>query len=173
MTRKVLTPSEAVKIFDAIPAECLLGSHLLAVHILRHWVDFGKFKGQPFYKNIEGVIQFLNTEKLLGEFVIDSWVKYALLKELDIEKRRWIMTREFEHYDGCNGKDVDNCGACALTDIRQDSPNYAGWPLSYIENGRTIPVKWFDAFLSELASDNTAYAMNLREKMTKHGVKFG
>jgi hypothetical protein len=87
MTRKKLTPTEAVKILDAIPAECLLGSHLLAVYILRHWVDFGEFKGQPFYKSIEAVIRFLNTEKVLGELVIDDWIIYQLKSELDRGKK--------------------------------------------------------------------------------------
>ena len=44
------------------------------------------------------------------------------------------MTREFQHYDGCKHNDPDNCSACALTDLRQDSPNYAAWPLAYMEN---------------------------------------
>lgn len=36
------------------------------------------------------------------------------------------MTSEFSHYAGCNGRDPDNCSACALTDTRQDAPNYSG-----------------------------------------------
>jgi hypothetical protein len=83
-----------------------------------------------------------------------------------------MITAEFTHYDGCNYKDPDNCSACALTDERQDAPNYSGWPLAYMENNRSIPVKWFDAFVAELNSDNGPYVDNLRGKMQVYGVKF-
>lgn len=83
------------------------------------------------------------------------------------------MTREFQHYDGCNRRDPDNCGACALTDLAQDSPNYAGWPLAYMENGRAIPAKWREAFRAELSqTNNLLYAANLRNTMARHGVRF-
>jgi hypothetical protein len=81
------------------------------------------------------------------------------------------MTNEFKHYDGCKG-DVDNCGACALTDTRQDAPNYAAWPLAYMENHRAIPAKWREAFKREMASDNELYAANIVATMQKHGVRF-
>ena len=84
-----------------------------------------------------------------------------------------MTTSEFRHYDGCNGRDPDNCSACALTDTRQDAPNYAGWPLAYMENRRTIPAKWRKAFDDELASsDNHAYADNLRRHIATHGARF-
>lgn len=82
------------------------------------------------------------------------------------------MTNEFQHYPGCNRHDVDNCSACALTDTRQDAPNYSAWPLAYMENNRAIPAKWRDAFKAELASDNTAYAANVAATMAKRGVRF-
>lgn len=82
------------------------------------------------------------------------------------------MTREFEHYQGCNHNDPDNCSGCALTDQRQESPNYAGWPLVYMENRRAIPAKWRMAFYAEFGSDNVPYANNLRATMAKHGVRF-
>ena len=82
-------------------------------------------------------------------------------------------TREFEHYDGCEYNDPDNCSGCALTDLRQDSPNYSGWPLAYMENDRPIPGKWFKAFAEEeLKSDNQAYVDNLYQTVTKYGVRF-
>lgn len=82
------------------------------------------------------------------------------------------MTNEFTHYQGCKG-DVDNCGACALTDTRQDVPNYAAWPLVYMENRRTIPAKWREAFRCELIrDDNPAYANNVRRTMERLGVRF-
>ena len=59
-----------------------------------------------------------------------------------------MTTSEFQHYDGCNLNDPDNCSACALTDERQDAPNYAGWPMVYIENHRVSPAKWREAFLA-------------------------
>ncbi len=81
-------------------------------------------------------------------------------------------TNEFVHYSGCKG-DVDNCGACALTDTRQDAPNYAGWPLAYMENRRSIPAKWQNAFNAELArTDNPAYVENLRKHIEQFGVRF-
>jgi len=83
------------------------------------------------------------------------------------------MTREFEHYQGCRNRDPENCGACALTDLRQSKPNYEGWPLAYMENGRTVPAKWREAFYDEFKStDNPAYAANLRATLAKHGVRF-
>jgi hypothetical protein len=83
------------------------------------------------------------------------------------------MTREFEHYDGCKRNDPDNCSACALTDTRQAAPNYAAWPLAYMENRRTIPAKWRAAFKAELArTDNPAYVANIRAKIEQYGVTF-
>ena len=82
-------------------------------------------------------------------------------------------SNEFSHYDGCRHRDPDNCGACALTDTRQDVPNYAAWPLAYMETGRAIPVKWFQAFVDEMnRTDNPAYAENLRRTLKAYGVRF-
>jgi hypothetical protein len=83
------------------------------------------------------------------------------------------MTREFEHYPGCRCRDPDNCSGCALTDTRQSEPNYAAWPLVYMENDRTIPAKWREAFKREMArTDNGYYARNLRATMVRCGVRF-
>lgn len=83
------------------------------------------------------------------------------------------MTNEFTHYADCNRRDPDNCSACALTDTRQDAPNYAGWPLVYMENHRAIPTKWRPAFNAELArTDNLAYVVNLLSTMARCGVRF-
>lgn len=83
------------------------------------------------------------------------------------------MTNEFQHYPGCRNRDPDNCSACALTDTRQAAPNYAAWPLAYMENGRAIPAKWRDAFKAELArTDNLPYVEHIKAKMAKHGVTF-
>lgn len=83
------------------------------------------------------------------------------------------MTNEFQHYPGCGNYDPDNCSACALTDTRQAAPNYAAWPLAYIENHRSIPAKWRDAFKTELArTDNPTYVANIRAKMKEHGYHF-
>ena len=83
-----------------------------------------------------------------------------------------MTTREFDHYLGCRHRDPDNCSGCALTDERQEAPNYAAWPLVYMENNRIIPAKWREAFRQELQSDNIAYAANVRRTMEKHGVRF-
>ena len=83
-----------------------------------------------------------------------------------------MKTREFEHYDGCGLNDPANCGACALTHGGEDGPNYSGWPLAYMENGRIIPAKWRAAFKRELASDNPAYVANLRATMRAYGIKW-
>lgn len=82
------------------------------------------------------------------------------------------MTREFEHYAGCGHRDVDNCQACALTDTRQERPNYSAWPLAYMENRRVIPAKWRNAFKAELRSSNRAYVDNVQRTMEKYGVRF-
>ena len=83
------------------------------------------------------------------------------------------MTNEFSHYPGCNHRDPDNCSGCALTDTRQDAPNYSAWPLVYMENGRTVPAKWREAFKAELArDDNPAYAANVAATMARLGVRF-
>lgn len=82
-------------------------------------------------------------------------------------------TREFDHYPGCRYRDPDNCSGCALTDTRQESPNYSAWPLAYMENGRTIPAKWREAFKAEMnCIDNPAYAANVRATMERCGVRF-
>lgn len=84
------------------------------------------------------------------------------------------MTNEFQHYQGCRFRDPDNCSGCALTDLRQDAPNYAGWPLVYMENRRVIPAKWRAAFAKELArTDNPAYVKNLKRHIAEYGVQFG
>ncbi len=83
------------------------------------------------------------------------------------------MTGEFQHYEGCKHNDPHNCSACALTDLRQDRPHYAAWPLAYMENRRAIPAKWRDAFNAELArTDNLPYVANLIETMERYGVRF-
>lgn len=84
-----------------------------------------------------------------------------------------MLSNEFSHYAGCNGRDPDNCSACALTDTRQDAPNYTAWPLAYMENRRAIPAVWREAFRAEMnRADNPAYAANVRATMERHGVRF-
>lgn len=84
-----------------------------------------------------------------------------------------MATSEFNHYPGCKLNDPGNCSACALTDTRQDQPNYAAWPLAYMENGRTVPAKWRRAFHDELnRTDNMPYVNNLRRTLTRCGVMF-
>lgn len=79
------------------------------------------------------------------------------------------MTSEFAHYPGCKHNDTDNCSGCALTDTRQEAPNYAAWPLAYMENNRPIPFKWRDAFKAELArTDNPAYVENIKRTMKRY-----
>lgn len=83
------------------------------------------------------------------------------------------MTNEFAHYAGCNHNDPDNCSACALTDTRQAAPNYAAWPLAYMENGRAVPAKWRGAFQDEMnREDNRAYADNVKATIARLGVRF-
>ena len=83
------------------------------------------------------------------------------------------MTNEFSHYPGCRHRDPDNCSGCALTDTRQDVPNYSSWPLAYMENERTIPAKWREAFHAELCrTDNAPYVANLNRTMRCYGVRF-
>lgn len=76
---------------------------------------------------------------------------------------------EFTHYEGCKGQDLDNCSGCALEARGQRKPNYAGWPLSYMQNGIRIPPRFFDGLLEELESDNKHYAENLKKQLKEHG----
>lgn len=87
------------------------------------------------------------------------------------------MTGEFTHYPGCKG-DPDNCSACALTKpkmidygdgVERMGINYAGWPLSYMQNGIRIPIKFMDYLLEQLESDNLAYVENLKKHLIEHG----
>ena len=83
-----------------------------------------------------------------------------------------MNTSEFVHYQGCKMRDPDNCSGCALITGGPDGPNYAVWPLAYVENHRTIPAKWRDAFKAEMRSDNKLYADNIAAQVAKHGVHF-
>jgi hypothetical protein len=84
-----------------------------------------------------------------------------------------MTTNEFSHYDGCEGRDTQNCSGCALTNLNQDSPNYAAWPLAYMENRRAIPAKWRAAFKAEMArTDNPYYVENLKRTWKRFGVHF-
>lgn len=79
---------------------------------------------------------------------------------------------EFTHYTGCRFKDPENCSGCALTTGGEEGPNYAGWPLSYLQNNRVIPKKWYGALKRELErTDNPAYVRNLKEKLGKKGYE--
>jgi hypothetical protein len=82
---------------------------------------------------------------------------------------------EFTHYSNHRpGSDLDNCGACALTTPTMIDGkigiNYAGWPLSYLANGRSIPLKFYGFLREELQRrDNLPYLENLRAKLTAAG----
>lgn len=79
----------------------------------------------------------------------------------------------FKHSYAHKRPDPDNCGACALTDLRQDSPNYAGWARVYVEAQRPIPVKWVDAFFKEcFRQDNRAYTKALADSIRHFKVRF-
>jgi hypothetical protein len=70
----------------------------------------------------------------------------------------------------------ENCGACTLNGYHPKGEprtdiNYAGWARIYIEASKPIPSNLFMAFLTELASDNRAYADALREDIRYFGIK--
>lgn len=70
---------------------------------------------------------------------------------------------EFTHYTGCRYKDIDNCSACALLNAGEEGPNYAGWPIAFIQSGRRIPNKYKNALEKELQrTDNIPYVENLK-----------
>ncbi len=74
---------------------------------------------------------------------------------------------EFTHYQGCRGKDPDNCSACALLNAGEEGPNYAGWPISFIQSGRSIPTRYKEALKRELErTDNPAYVENLKRLLS-------
>lgn len=81
-------------------------------------------------------------------------------------------TSEFQHYTGCGFKDPDNCSGCALTSGGISGPNYAAWPLVYVEHHRIIPAKWRAAFNAQLHSPNQAYADYLARTIERHGIAF-
>jgi hypothetical protein len=78
---------------------------------------------------------------------------------------------EFTHYGHGSKKDMENCSACALLYAGEEGPNYAGWPLAFLLNGRTIPTKYLNALKKELKSDNHAYVQNLKNKLLDNGFK--
>lgn len=84
-----------------------------------------------------------------------------------------MPTSEFNHYPGCKHNDPANCSGCALTDTRQDAPNYSAWPLAYMQNSRVVPAKWRDAFKAEMArTDNPRYVANIHTTISRYGVRF-
>lgn len=75
---------------------------------------------------------------------------------------------EFDHYVGCKGKDLDNCSACALLKAGINGPNYAGWPLAFVQAGREIPKRYYGALAKELSrTDNPSYVNNLKRSLPK------
>ena len=87
----------------------------------------------------------------------------------NVPRRRTI---EFQHYEGCGRRDPANCSACALTIGGRHGPNYAGWPLVYIEQHRRIPAKWKKALERQTRSENRAYADRLKAVIALHGCEF-
>jgi hypothetical protein len=80
---------------------------------------------------------------------------------------------EFTHYTGCRNKDPDNCSACALLNSGEEGPNYAGWPLAFIQAGLSIPYKYRKALAKELSrEDNQAYVDNLKTKLDAIGFQW-
>lgn len=80
---------------------------------------------------------------------------------------------EFTHYSGCKNSDPDNCSACALLNAGSEGPNYAGWPLSFLSSGRSIPFKYRNALAAELKrTDNEAYLTNLKQKLDEAGFQW-
>lgn len=81
---------------------------------------------------------------------------------------------EFSHYGNHRpGTDMENCSACVLECSGEEGPNYAGWPLSFIKNGRSIPFKYRKALANELKrTDNPAYVKNLKTQLTAIGFKW-
>lgn len=80
---------------------------------------------------------------------------------------------EFTHYQGCRGKDLENCSACALLNAGEEGPNYAGWPIAFLQNGRSLPFKYRNALKRELSrTDNDAYVSNLKAKLDENGFEW-
>jgi hypothetical protein len=77
---------------------------------------------------------------------------------------------EFRHYDHGPQLDMENCSACVLLHADHRGPNYAGWPLAFMQSGRRIPTRYHDALLSECdRTDNPAYVENLKTKLKEAG----
>lgn len=77
---------------------------------------------------------------------------------------------EFTHYGHHpSRKDLDNCSACALL-YAETEPNYAAWPLAFLQNGRQIPTKYYAVLKKELSrKDNDRYVENLKQKLAISG----
>lgn len=90
------------------------------------------------------------------------------------KKQKGASMSEFKHDPKHkSGTDTDNCGACALENpVDIDGKigiNYSGWPLSYLQSGRSIPKEFMGYLLDELNSSNLAYAKNLETQLIAHG----
>ena len=104
---------------------------------------------------------------------LEAVERHALTGKRKTEMTRFKRTGEFNHYPGCLYRDPANCSGCALTNTNQDAPNYAAWPIAYMESGRAIPSKWRDAFKAEMIrDDNPLYTKNIELAMKKYGVLF-
>lgn len=79
---------------------------------------------------------------------------------------------EFTHYPGCRGKDPQNCSACALLHAGEEGPNYAGWPLAFMQNRIRIPKRYMKALKAETErTDNMAYVENLKNQLKANGYE--
>lgn len=87
------------------------------------------------------------------------------------------MTNEFKHFEGCEDFPED-CSGCALTKptmidygggVEKLGINYAAWPLSYIQNNKTIPDEFMGFLKEELETDNRGYLINLIKHLLDAG----
>ncbi len=86
---------------------------------------------------------------------------------------------EFTHYSNhkSSAAHADNCGAALENPVIIEygngvtklGINYSGWPLSYMQNGRSIPKSFYGYLVDELKSDNLAYVENLKKHLIQHG----
>lgn len=87
----------------------------------------------------------------------------------DLRATAFRLTR---HEDYPHRRDVDNCGACALTrQTHREAPNYAGWLRLYVAMGRPVMRKHYEAEIAGTI-DNPRYQEALQRDIATFGIRW-
>lgn len=117
--------------------------------------------------------------------MIGRFITYSMVTTENYERMRAIrLLTEHNHY--CEGGkcgngtklERENCTACVLKGYgskdngKPYAPNHAGWARIYVLAGLSIPLRFKDAFLLEVAHGNTLYSEQLNADIARYGVHF-